>query len=146
MGKKISSTLLLFFVFFACSQTAHADLADGLMAYYPFDGNADDMSGNRNDGKQYGGVQYKLGIIGQSAGFDGIDDYIQVISSTTLNPIDQLSISFWVKVDGYTNLWSPIIHKGGTITSGYANREYAVWLYSTSELHVTSAGDGSSQQ
>ena len=33
---------------------AQADLNDGLVAYYPFNGNADDESGNGNDGIVYG--------------------------------------------------------------------------------------------
>lgn len=32
-----------------CAQYSYADLGDGLVAYYPFDGNADDASGNGYD-------------------------------------------------------------------------------------------------
>ena len=80
-----------------------------------------------------------------SVSFDGVDDYIRVPSHPTLNPVDQLSISFWVKVDGFTNVWSPIVHKGGPITGGYANREYTVWLRNNSFLYLASAGDSSAQ-
>ena len=32
----------------------YADLGDGLIAYYPFNGNANDESGNGNNGTVYG--------------------------------------------------------------------------------------------
>lgn len=123
-----------------------ADLSDGLVAYYPFEGNAKDVSGNNNDGTEYGDLQYKMGIEGESASFNGIDNYISVPSNSTLNPIDQLSISFWIKVDEFTNKFSPLVYKGGPLQSGYKNREYTVWLENTGSLVVSSAGDNSSQQ
>jgi hypothetical protein len=35
------------------SHLAHADLTSGLVAYYPFNGNANDASGNGNNGTVY---------------------------------------------------------------------------------------------
>ncbi|MCK5229974.1 MAG: LamG domain-containing protein, partial [Desulfobulbaceae bacterium] len=131
-------------LYYAHSKPA-VDLTDGLVAYYSFDGNGDDQSGNNNHGVENGGIQYKQGMNGDSVSFDGVDDYIRVPSHPTLNPVDQLSISFWVKVDGFTNVWSPIVHKGGPITGGYANREYTVWLRNNSFLYLASAGDSSAQ-
>ncbi|MBW2740625.1 MAG: LamG domain-containing protein, partial [Deltaproteobacteria bacterium] len=124
---------------------ASASLSDGLVAYYPFNGNADDESGNGNDATEHGDINYKLGIIGQSVSFDGVDDYINVKSHTSINPIDQLAISFWVKVEGFTNVWSPIVHKGGPILTDFSNREYAVFLQNTTSFLLCSAGDDSSQ-
>lgn len=135
--------LLLFITTFNVSVAA--DLTDGIMAYYPFNGDANDHSGNNNHGEEYGGIEYAPGVSGESASFDGINDYIRVASNPSLNPADQLSISFWVKVDGITNEWSPIVHKGGPQLTGLANREYAVWLHSNSYFHVTSAGDAAQQ-
>ncbi|NOZ67837.1 MAG: hypothetical protein GXP46_00985 [Deferribacteres bacterium] len=141
---------VLFLLVLAMSMILNIPMAagavdDGLIAYYPFDGNALDASGNGNDGTEYGGLKYKQGIKGESASLDGIDDYIRVPSDLSLNPVDQLSISFWVKVEGFTNVWSPIIHKGGPISGGSANREYTVWLQDTSSFLLSSAGDNSSQ-
>ena len=149
MKKQLSTSVLLMlaiFMFMVLNiPKASAAIDDGLIAYYPFDGNALDASGNGNNGTEYGGLKYKQGIKGDSASFDGIDDYIRVPSNPSLNPVDQLSISFWVKVEGFTNVWSPIVHKGGPWLSGSSNREYTVWLRDTSLFHLTSAGDNSSQ-
>ena len=43
-------------IVFAVDGMAYADLNDGLVAYYPFNGNADDESGNGNHGTVYGAV------------------------------------------------------------------------------------------
>ncbi len=147
MKKQLSILILFFMAMTAIIKIpdASADLSDGLMAYYPFDGTAEDLSGNNNDGIEEGGVVYKMGVKGESAGFDGVDDYIRVAADPTLNPVDQLTISFWVKVEGYTNQWSALVHKGGPVSSGCGNREYTVWLQDTSLFHTTSAGDNSGQ-
>ena len=141
----ISALLALGMIMILNIPIASASLSDGLVAYYPFNGNADDESGNGNDGEEHGDITYKLGIIGESVTFDGVDDYINVKSHTPINPIDQLAISFWVKVEGFTNVWSPIIHKGGPILTGCSNREYAVFLQNTTSFLLCSAGDDSSQ-
>jgi hypothetical protein len=78
-----------------------AQTVDGLVAYFPFDTGATDESGNGNQGVKYEGIQYKPGIIGNSISFDGVDDHIRIPSHSSLNPVDQLSVSFWVKVEGF---------------------------------------------
>ena len=59
--------------------TASADLSSGLLIYYSFSGNADDVSGNGNDGTVSGAV---LGPDNSSSldsafVFDGTDDFIE---------------------------------------------------------------------
>jgi hypothetical protein len=92
---------------------ALADLNDGLVAHYPFDGNAQDASGNGNHGKEYGGVQYADGMIGKSAKFDG--DYIRIPQSDSLRGLNELTIAYWVKY------YKPVSGSGNvsvTITNG----------------------------
>jgi hypothetical protein len=57
---------------------ASADLADGLVAYYPFNGNAADESGN--DGVVYGSTltEDSFGNPDNAYSFDGVDDYIDI--------------------------------------------------------------------
>jgi len=89
---------------------------NGLVAYYPFDGDADDASGNGNDGTEFGGITYTQGKIGQGAIFDGINDYIRVPNSPSLNFTDQISISYWVKMETYAPYYFPyhIVEKYGS--------------------------------
>gem|GEM_PF-2437549 len=141
---------ILVFCFFAMiamlpPSTALASLSDGLMAYYPFDGTAEDMSENDNHGIELGNPEYKMGVSGDSISLDGVDDYIRIPYDPTLNPVDQLTVSCWVKAEGYINRWSPLVHKGGLYTSTGLNREYTVWLHDSSSFLFHSAGDNSAQ-
>lgn len=75
----------------------------GLVAYWKFDegvGNvAYDSSGNGNDGTIYGAI-WVDGIEGKALQFNGIDDYIEIPSSPSLNLIDsQITILAWVKTN-----------------------------------------------
>jgi len=119
----------------------------GLMAYYPFNGNADDESGNNRDGIPHGvtHTEDRFGNANSAYHFDGIDDYINITSDAVLNPSDQLTLAFWIRIDGFTNTWSPVIHKGGQQTGGLTNREYTVWLNNQATFHLASAGDGTTQ-
>ena len=122
------------------------DLTDGLVAHYEFENNADDSSGNGNDGEEFGGVSYVDGVIGQAASFDGVDDYLSVDSDDSLNPDSQLSIAMWLNISSYTNTWSPIVHKGGAYTDSHENREYSLWVNDSKFFHLASAGDNDRQK
>lgn len=68
LAKVFVATLLSCMV----SSNVMAAINDGLIAYYPFDGDAHDNSGNGNDGVMYGGITFAEGVNGQAAIFDGI--------------------------------------------------------------------------
>lgn len=125
---------------------AQADLKTDLSAYYSFeDCAATDSSGNNNNGIINGKLNCTKGMSGKALQFDG-SSYINVPSSVSLNPTDQLTMSAWIRVDGFTNNWSAIIHKGGSGNGSDNNhREYSLWLSKESFLHQTSAGDASNQ-
>lgn len=73
-------------------------LKECLIAYYPFNGNTNDESGNNNNGIANGGLLTadKNGIPGKAYSFSG-SDYIRVPNSTSLSGIsNSFSISAWV--------------------------------------------------
>jgi PKD repeat protein len=88
------------------------DLSKGLVAYYPFNGNADDESGNGNHGVVYGNIQYENGVLDKSARFDE-KDYININKPDALNTVETMTISYWLKYykpvsgsgDVYATLW-----------------------------------------
>jgi len=89
---------------------ALADLNNGLVAYYPFNKNADDQSGNGYNGIVNGAILSadRFGIAESAYSFDGKDDYI-VINNFSLS-YSSLSISVWVLFESHLNsLWSPEI-------------------------------------
>jgi hypothetical protein len=70
---------------------------DGLVAYYSFDGNANDQSGNGYDGTVYGATLTtdRFGASGNAYSFDGIDDYISV-DYTAAFQLPVITLSAWV--------------------------------------------------
>jgi hypothetical protein len=76
-----------------------ADLNDGLVAYYPFNGNANDESGNENDGIVYGATltDDRCGKPESAYSFDGVDDYIDIMNN--VKPPFPVTVSTWVKLN-----------------------------------------------
>jgi len=71
------------------------NLNSGLIAYYPLDGNTNDVSGNGHNGTAYGGLSYIAGKKGLAASYDGIDDYINV-NSKLLQGKTSFAVAGWV--------------------------------------------------
>lgn len=97
------------------SASVSADLTDGLVAYYPFNGNADDQSGYENHGYVYGAslTTDRFGNFDAAYAFNGAGDSIDIHDSYSLNPTVQ-TISVWVNIamDATTNHMD-IISKDG---------------------------------
>jgi hypothetical protein len=71
----------------------------GLVAYYPFNGNANDASGTGNNGSPVGGVTWTTGVIGGGIHLDGTG-YINVPDSPSLDlPGGSGTISAFIRVD-----------------------------------------------
>jgi hypothetical protein len=73
--------LILFiiaYVLFGINIKAQIDLNNGLVAYYPFNGNANDESGNGKNGTVSGAVltSDRFGNLISAYIFDGTNDYI----------------------------------------------------------------------
>lgn len=131
MLNKTSVLVLTGFMGFAAVGNAVADLNDGLVAYYPFDGNAEDASGNENDGIERGSLNYVTGKIGQAAQFDGINNYVEVANSPSLELNRQLTISYIIApqtqlIPAYPN-WGrsiSIVMKGR-----HTGNNYSSWIH-----------------
>ena len=72
------------------------DPADGLVAWYPFNGNAQDESGNGHHGKVIGATLCKdrKGTPDSAYSFDGVDDYIRIEDKDQMNPVS-FTVSCW---------------------------------------------------
>jgi len=80
--------------------TCDIDLTKGLVAYYTFSGNSNDLSGNSLHAFPVNGVKLGTDYLGRqqsAAEFDGVDDYFIVPSSDKLNT-DSVTISCVVMV------------------------------------------------
>jgi hypothetical protein len=74
------------------------NLQQGLMAFYPFCGNANDESGNGNHGLVNGAILStdRFGTNQNGYFFNGINDYIEVPNSNTIN-MDSITIIAFIK-------------------------------------------------
>ena len=71
----------------------------GLVAYWPFDNNLNDISGNENNGVCYGTncPSQTTGKFGGAYLFDGVDDYVKFVSIPSGRGQTDYSLSLWVK-------------------------------------------------
>ena len=100
-----------------------------LVAYYPFNGNADDESGFNNNGTVSGAVLVpdRHGNPSSAYRFDGVNDYISVPSSSSLNFQNSVSINFWINVEQFFERESyPLSH------GNWENR----WKVSLTNKHI----------
>lgn len=98
-------------------------LTDGLVASFPFNGDADDFSGNGNDGVNYGALLTfdRFGYANRAYYFNGINAYIQVNDAPSLRPTNALSISAWVRIDDVSTDYTRIVTKGKNLAAAYSN-------------------------
>jgi concanavalin A-like lectin/glucanase superfamily protein len=110
-----SFCLLLIVISFFIGNSLFADLNNGLVAYYPFSGNANDESGNSNHGTVVGATLTEDRDENATSAykFDGIDDYIDFPETVFDESVSEFSFSTWVltKDKDYSNE-QVIIHKG----------------------------------
>ncbi|MEI8201665.1 MAG: LamG-like jellyroll fold domain-containing protein [Bacteroidota bacterium] len=116
------------------------NLQNGLVAYYPFCGNANDISGNGNNGTVNGATltSDRFGNANSAYSFDGVTAKI-----TNLPIVNERSISVWIKVDTTVNCGYSI-YTGGT---NDAFQLYSLRIYkndATSPYHNPRKTDGHS--
>ena len=100
-----------------------------LVAFYPFNGNANDESGFNNNGTVSGAalVSDRWGNPASAYSFDGVNDYISVPVSSSLNFQNAVTINFWIKVgDFYDRESYPLSH------GNWENR----WKVSLTNKHI----------
>ncbi|HEY9841403.1 MAG TPA: LamG domain-containing protein [Candidatus Obscuribacterales bacterium] len=96
----------------------------GLVAYYPFEGNANDLSGNGNNGQVAGDVKFVTGMIGKAAEFtsEGNLSEIMVRHSASLSPTTALTLSAWTSYNkDFNGGFYPVL------TKGKVKEDYTLW-------------------
>ncbi|MBN2104690.1 hypothetical protein JW835_11680 [bacterium] len=78
-------------------------LNEGLIAYYPFDDDADDHSVNNYNGTEIGNVNYTQGISNGCLYLDGSNSYIKYDIDNSPFPITAYTIVLWIKSPGTEN-------------------------------------------
>jgi len=91
-----SLALLAIGVGLAVNGHAQSFLTNGLVAYFPFNGNANDASGNGHNGTAFNTtfVQNQFAQPNSAFGFDGVSSYVEVMNY--LPDMPSASFSVWV--------------------------------------------------
>ena len=92
---------------------AMSGISDGLVAYYPFNNNAIDETGNGYDGTVVGATPTddRNGVPESAYAFDGTNDYINLGTSLNVPSWSNYAVSLWFLHDG-----------GGTDARGYGQQ------------------------
>jgi len=78
---------------------------NGLVAWYPFNGNANDESGNGKNGANYGAslTADRNNTFGKAYNFDGISSYIKIQNSDSVVFQNGITFSAWIMPTNYKN-------------------------------------------
>jgi len=119
---------------------AQAGLNDGLVAHYPFNGNANDESGNNNHGTVNGATLTldRFENANSAYSFDGKDSHISVADSSSLHfGINSFSFSLWINANTFQGEY----HEPGSAIrilskSLYPSTWWVIDIYSKGNLEM----------
>lgn len=108
--KKITFTLL--FLTVSIISFSQIDIKKGLVAHYPFNGNLNDSSGNKNNGTNKGvtTASNKLNQPNTAYFFSGDDDYVDVPATASVQPQDAVTVSAWLNTTD-KDYWNFVVCK-----------------------------------
>ncbi len=149
-------------LFLAIEVAWSQNISQGLVTYYPFNGNANDGSGNGYNGTVSGSVLTtdRFGNPNQAYEFDGVDDYITIPGTGSLHLTTGFSLACWAnftdEADGFLvgkHVWSVFTGYFIAVTNqqfvGYVNSDTRLYpgdniTYNDGNWHfVVSTYDGS---
>lgn len=107
-----------------------------------------DLSGNNNNGVLMNGVGYS-GADGGSLTFDGIDDYVNLGTNTSLNTGDNVTIGAWVKPADLTGRYAIYSNRysnqtgGSQLEVGSADGNFNIALVSSPSIYAAKTSSNS---
>lgn len=121
--------------------TNSQSLTDSLLIYYPFTGNAMDVSGNNYHGTSNASlISDRFGNPNSALSFNGINQFVDFPNLNQLKPELPVSFSFWVKYDNLSHYNQVIFNTSfqENISSGVSFNSSA-----SSGSYAVNFGDGS---
>ncbi|HEV2438381.1 MAG TPA: LamG-like jellyroll fold domain-containing protein [Verrucomicrobiae bacterium] len=122
--------------------TLHAQgfITNGLVAYYPFNGNANDASGNGNNGSVNGATltSDRFGNTNSAYNFNGVNSYIG-FSGVPTSQVDNWTITAWVNPASFSP--AETIAVGMGYDDGSTGDGYSLGVFS-GQLHAVLGGVG----
>ncbi|MFB0923855.1 MAG: hypothetical protein QMB65_01015 [Vicingaceae bacterium] len=101
--KKLLLYLLLLTSFNLSAQAPSYVPTDSLVGWWPFNGNANDLSGTGNDGTVTGAMLTtdRFGAFDSAYSFDGNGDYIDCGNDMSVNISSSISFSAWILANNF---------------------------------------------
>jgi hypothetical protein len=95
--KKITFLTTILVVSLSFAQVPSYVPTNGLVGWWPFNGNANDESGNGNNGTVNGAnlTTDRNGVSNSAYSFDGVNDKINIIAQTIIPQQSDYTVSFW---------------------------------------------------
>jgi Concanavalin A-like lectin/glucanases superfamily len=115
--KHLLAVSLLFFYYNAVAQT---DTKNGLVLHYQFSNLITDASGNNNN-PSFNNTTFitdRFGNINSAVHFNGINSFIQIPNSASLNFKNTITLSAWVRPTGF---YYDICHASSVLNKGTAD-------------------------
>lgn len=104
MKKFVSVCPCILIIMFLSLPVFAQNIRDGLIAYWSFDGDAKDGSGNNNNGDIKGSPTFVAGKFGKAISFEGAGDYVAVKANEALKLREgKFSVSVYVKPNDTTH-------------------------------------------
>jgi hypothetical protein len=112
-----------------CSSLS-GSLSTGLVGYWPFCGNANDVSGNGNNGTVNGATLTtdRFGNASSAYSFDGVNDYIDASVSNVPLLNSARTISLWMNFTPLSNDWNGLVSYGDGIGTANADKLYDLFI------------------
>lgn len=127
-------------IFFVLTQSAAAEefvssVPNTLVAFWPADGNAKDVTGHGHNGVLTNGVTFGPGITRGAFVFNGVNGSVNVGSLGINNTTAPFSIVAWVKITNSTNFSPTTIVQEGSEANGFDNGQFFAELDFSPPVH-----------
>jgi hypothetical protein len=119
--RTILTSIAALTAFSLCAQVPSYVPTDGLVGWWPFNGNANDESGNGNNGAVNGATltEDRFGNSNSSYNFDGVNDLVEIQDNNSLDFDNSYSISVWQIFNSTSSSAQYFINKGCSPTPAY---------------------------
>jgi gliding motility-associated-like protein len=133
-----NSFLLSVLLISSLQSFSQVNLNAGLIAYYPFNGNAKDASGNSNNPIFNNATLTpdRFGNPNSAYSFNGTDNYMRIPNSASLNSSNQISICAWVKVAGF---YRGTCHGNNIVMKGDADYQAGDYKIRFDDAYITNS-------
>ncbi len=130
LAKSILPLISLLLVVATSTASSQSFLTNGLVAYYPFNRNANDESGNGNNGVVLGAILAadRLGNPNRAYRFDGTNSVIAIDSLASVK-LPEMTVSAWIKPLAVQKSGAAIINKWRAYS--YSLEDYALHFQSS---------------